>query len=59
MQPLKNPLLAWDDADAQQNPYVRISLTTQLYAKNWTRKLTLDQMNSYILPLQTMFSFTD
>ncbi len=55
--PHKDPTLAWNDDVSQQSPYVIISLVTQLYAKNWQRKLTLDQMNTYILPLQTQFSF--
>ena len=57
--PLKDPLLAWNDSNNLQSPYIRLSMTTQLYAENWQRKLTLDQMNNYILPIQTMFSFVN
>lgn len=59
INPLKDPLLAWDNPTSQQNPYIKLSLATQLYAKNRKQKLTLEQMNTYILPIQTMFSFVN
>lgn len=56
--PLKDPELAWNDPSTQHSPYMVISLVSQLYAKNRKRKLTIDQMNAYTLPLQTQFSFS-
>lgn len=57
VHPLKDPKLAWNDALSQQNPYVTVYINAQLYAKKWQRRLTLDQMNAYNLPIQTQFSF--
>lgn len=56
--PLKDPNLARNDSSSQLSPYVIVSLTSQLYAKNWKSKLTLDQMNGFTLPIQTQFSFS-
>ena len=56
--PLKDPNLARNDSSSQLSPYVIVSLTSQLYAKNWRGKLTLDQMNGFTLPIQTQFSFS-
>lgn len=56
--PLKDPSLARREPLYQQNPYVRVSFTMKLDKDSWQTKISDEQRERYVLPLQTMFSFT-
>lgn len=56
--PLKDPSLARREPLYQQNPYVRVSFTMKLDQDSWQTKISDEQRERYVLPLQTMFSFT-
>ncbi len=55
--PLSDPSLSFTDSTAQTNPYIRVSLVSKLYGKNWRSKIDRTQMEEYTTTLQTTFSF--
>lgn len=57
LQPLDNPLYAYEETETQINPHLRILFLTKLFGKNWSRKVPRSQMDQYALNIQTMFSF--
>lgn len=54
--PIKDPVYAWSENDMQTNPYIKLFVTTHLYAPSRYTKIDLKTFDKLSYNLQTMLN---